>query len=256
MGSGGAQGDAQAVGRYLKRIGLESGGSLADLVRAHLRNVPFENLDIWQKIPLSLDPDDLFDKIVARRRGGFCYELNGLFAILLERLGYRVARYSAQVIGEGRVGPPFDHLTLGVRKPGGGAVEQLVDVGFGEGPRRPMPMAAGAELDDIAGRWRLEDAASGGLRLTLVESSCKLPVGTGYEVDRTERKLEDFAEMFAHHQSSPDSPFTRGPRITRTFEGGRETLTETALVRWTTDNRETFEVDDFEKELVRFGVEL
>src|SRR2546428_543326 len=79
---------------------------------AHLRTVPFENLSIPSGEPVILDDRALFEKIVSRRRGGFCYELNGLFAALLRALGFDVAMLSAQVANaEGTFGPDFDHMT-------------------------------------------------------------------------------------------------------------------------------------------------
>src|SRR5690349_7304182 len=108
---------------YLARIGVPGplaldAGTLRDLHRAHLMTVPFENLSIHRGEPISLAEPDLMDKIVARRRGGFCYELNGAFGCLLETLGARVRRVSARVYGgDGRLGPPFDHLALVVQLP-------------------------------------------------------------------------------------------------------------------------------------------
>ena len=91
---------------YLARIAAPrplalDAAALRDLHRAHLMAAPFENLRIHLGEPISLDEADLIDKIVARRRGGFCYELNGAFAYLLERLGARVRRVAARVYGEG-----------------------------------------------------------------------------------------------------------------------------------------------------------
>src|SRR5512142_2051972 len=76
------------------------------LHRAHQMTVPFENLSIHLREPISLAEDDLIDKIVRRRRGGFCYELNGAFALLLEALGARVSRVAAGVHGEAGLSPP------------------------------------------------------------------------------------------------------------------------------------------------------
>jgi N-hydroxyarylamine O-acetyltransferase len=101
---------------YLARMGVQGpvaldAGALRDLHRAHLMAVPFENLSIHLGEPISLDEADLIGKIAGRRRGGFCYELNGAFASLLERLGAHVRRVSARAHGDdGRLGPPFDHL--------------------------------------------------------------------------------------------------------------------------------------------------
>src|SRR5215210_4499277 len=88
---------------YLRRIGYEgertpTADTLCRLHRAHMFAVPFENLDIYERLPLTLDIDGLAHKIVKRRRGGFCYELNGLFAELLRTLDFRVTMLGAQVV--------------------------------------------------------------------------------------------------------------------------------------------------------------
>ena len=106
------------VPAYLNRINYHGGlmpnaETLCGLHTAHLLAVPFENLDIHLGRPIVLEEDALFDKIVTRRRGGFCYELNGLFAGLLRELGFDVTRLAAGVINStGDFSPIFDHLTL------------------------------------------------------------------------------------------------------------------------------------------------
>src|SRR5262245_1566225 len=101
---------------YLKRIDYRgrldpTAETLRGLHVAHMLSVPFENLDIPLGRPIVLDEDALFDKIVARRRGGFCYELNGLFAALLRSLGFDVTLLSAGVAhADGGFGLEFDHL--------------------------------------------------------------------------------------------------------------------------------------------------
>src|SRR5207253_2709812 len=129
--------DTQA---YLQRINYT--GSLEPTARtlrglqlAHLLAVPFENLGIHSGEPIILEDKALFDKIVVRRRGGFCYELNGLFASLLGALGFDIRMLSAQVANaEGEFGPEFDHMALLV------TLEErwLVDVGFGDSFREPL----------------------------------------------------------------------------------------------------------------------
>lgn len=96
----------EQIEQYLSRIGIDhaerpSADFLARLHYAHLQNVPYENLDILAGIPLSLAVPDLFDKIVLRRRGGFCFELNRLFGELLRDLGFVVTDYVARYWGGG-----------------------------------------------------------------------------------------------------------------------------------------------------------
>jgi N-hydroxyarylamine O-acetyltransferase len=112
--------DHETVVAYLDRVGVATpaagdAAGLRTLHRAHQLTVPFENLSIHLAEPISLDEPDLIDKIVRRRRGGFCYELNGAFALLLEALGAQVSRVGARVHGEAGLSPPLDHLALIVR---------------------------------------------------------------------------------------------------------------------------------------------
>jgi N-hydroxyarylamine O-acetyltransferase len=134
------------INAYLERIhyhgSLEpTAETLRALQVAHLLTVPFENLSIHARQPIVLDDDALFTKIVANRRGGFCYEANGLFAALLRALGFEVAMLSAQVANaEGEFGPDFDHMTLMVTPPGSTDFSRrwLVDVGFGDSFLEPL----------------------------------------------------------------------------------------------------------------------
>src|SRR3984885_3366535 len=107
--------DSETVVAYLNSVGVAppavcDAAARRTLPRAHQLTVPFENLSIHLAEPVSLAEPDLIDKIVRRRRGGFCYELNGAFALLLEALGAQVSRVAARVFGAGGLGPPFDHL--------------------------------------------------------------------------------------------------------------------------------------------------
>src|SRR4051812_21960412 len=109
------------IDAYLARIGYSgsiepTAETLRALQQAHLLAVPFENLDVYLKRPIILDEERLFAKIVGERRGGFCYELNGLFAALLRSLGFKVELLSARVHNDsGGFNAEFDHLTLRVR---------------------------------------------------------------------------------------------------------------------------------------------
>jgi N-hydroxyarylamine O-acetyltransferase len=121
------------VDEYLERIsysGSREPGveTLRQLHRAHMLSVPFENLDILLGYPIELSLPSLYDKIVRRRRGGFCYELNGLFGWLLEQLGFKIAMLSVRVFNGAKPGPEFDHLILLVELD----EHMVADVGFGD----------------------------------------------------------------------------------------------------------------------------
>jgi N-hydroxyarylamine O-acetyltransferase len=156
------------LARYLERIGhgwnvrpnLET---LRSLHRAHVTAIPFEALDAQLGIAASLEPDAIFEKLVERRRGGWCYEMNGLFGAALQAIGFDVTRVSCGVMrqdgGEERMGT---HLALLVECEG----VWLCDVGFGGSLLEPLPLATGtrheaiythslAETDD--GYWRFTE---------------------------------------------------------------------------------------------------
>ena len=109
--------------------------------RAHAFTVPFENLDIGRGTRIVVDEEANFDKIVTRRRGGFCLELTGLFARALRALGFRVDVIGARVMIDGRLGHPRSHMVLVVHLD----EPWLADVGFGGRVIEPLPMRDGAE---------------------------------------------------------------------------------------------------------------
>src|SRR5207248_10925077 len=106
---------------YLERIGyrgrIRPGPDLLrELHRKHLLSIPFANLDIHLDRPIILSEKAFYDKIIREHRGGFCYELNGLFATLLDELGFKVSMLSARVARKGGgFSPKFDHMTLHVQ---------------------------------------------------------------------------------------------------------------------------------------------
>ena len=128
--------------RYLERIKYSGGlGLTMELLNAlqkqHLLNVPFENLDIHYKTPIELSLTDIFEKVVNKRRGGFCYELNGLFFELLRSIGFPVKMVSARVFNNEQqtMSAEFDHLAIIATID---SLDYLVDVGFGEFALQPL----------------------------------------------------------------------------------------------------------------------
>ncbi|NOT46740.1 MAG: acetyltransferase, partial [Acidobacteria bacterium] len=104
--------------KYLARIGAEpdhlepNSETLRFLQRKHLLTVPFENLDIHWKRPIVLNTEKFYKKIVGEKRGGFCYELNGLFNALLISLGFQTRLISARVFNGTTHGPEYDHAAI------------------------------------------------------------------------------------------------------------------------------------------------
>ena len=131
------------LSRYLDRLGLDADPPLADLHRAHVTRIPFENLDPFVGIPASTEVDAIARKLVDSNRGGYCFEHNLLFAAALEALGARVEPMLARV-RNGRPATPAGPLThLLLRVQWGGAIWHA-DVGFGHGTLlEPIPFGPG-----------------------------------------------------------------------------------------------------------------
>jgi N-hydroxyarylamine O-acetyltransferase len=221
--------DAGTLAAYLGRIGAErpaalDAAALAALHRAHQRAVPFENLSIHLGEFISLDTGDLIAKIVTRRRGGFCYELNGAFALLLEALGAQVTRVAARVYGgDGALGPLFDHLALVVCLPDGSG-PWLADVGFGAHSTYPLRCDSRDGQDDPGGRFSLTDAASGDVEVAKDGQP-------QYRFERRARALADFVPTCWWQQTSPDSHFTRSTICSRLTGDGRLSISGHTLIR-------------------------
>jgi N-hydroxyarylamine O-acetyltransferase len=143
---------------YLARIGLSGQPSLAELHRAHVTSIPFENLDPRRGIPVSLAPEDLERKLVQQRRGGYCFEQNLLLAAALEALGggrVQVERLLARVRAGAPPGSqrPRTHLVLRVRGEEG---DWHADVGFGRGTLfEPIPFGPGGPYEQFGWRYRV-----------------------------------------------------------------------------------------------------
>jgi len=222
------------VKAYLERINYR--GSLAptaqtlqELQVAHLLTVPFENLSIHSAEPIILDDDALFEKIVVRRRGGFCYELNGLFAALLRELGFEVAMLSARVANaEGIFGPDFDHMTLLVTLNEDEVPQRwLADVGFGDSFIQPLLLDS--RQDQVQGE-RAYTIVADGPHLILMQRESVSEWKAQYRFTLQPYSYADYAEMCRYHQTSPHSHFTRARICTRATPEGRVTLSEMRLI--------------------------
>jgi N-hydroxyarylamine O-acetyltransferase len=214
---------------YLARIAYAgptatTAENLRALHYAHLLAVPFENLDISIGRKIFIDEASIVKKVVERRRGGFCYELNGAFAVLLSALGFNVTLLSARVArADGGEGPEFDHLTLRVDLD----EPWLADVGFGESFLEPLRLEAGIEQLDPTGKYRLQQQ---GERLQLEKALPDASWKPQYSFSLQPRRLEEFAGMCHYHQTSPETSFTQNRICTRATADGRITLSEMKLI--------------------------
>jgi N-hydroxyarylamine O-acetyltransferase len=197
--------------------------ALRELHRAHQRAVPFENLSIHLSEPISLAEHDLLDKIVTRRRGGFCYELNGAFGLLLRALGADVTLVAARVYGSGGLGPPFDHLALVVRPPDTSG-SWLADVGFGSHSTFALRFDSEDSQADPAGEFRLANVDDGDVDV-LRDGEPQ------YRIERRPRALADFVPTCWWQQTSPDSHFTASTICSRLTDDGRISISGRTLIR-------------------------
>ncbi|MGA8112105.1 MAG: arylamine N-acetyltransferase [Actinocatenispora sp.] len=244
------------VAGYLRRISYSGpvrpdAATLTALHRAHLAAVPYENLDIQLGRPPTLSPEALYDKIVCRGRGGFCFELNGAFGLLLTALGFEVRHVEGAVHrrrhGEAAWG---NHLALLVRTDRG---TMVADVGLGDGFLAPLPLEIGTyrqgpltyhlrrELSDV---WRMVHHPDG---------NCE-----GFEFRTARRALPDFAARCTRLGTDPDSPFVRALVVQQARPDHSLTLRARSLSRrgpTVREEREIADQADFEDVLAgEFGV--
>jgi N-hydroxyarylamine O-acetyltransferase len=210
--------------QYFARIAYDGPAAptrdvLANLLRAHVLSVPFENLDVQLSRPTTIDPESAFDKIVTRDRGGWCYEQNGLFGWALSEIGFEVTRVAAAVMRADRgTSADNNHLTLLVRTDDDGS-HWLADVGFGGSMIAPVQLRK-AEYDQApfrigvrqlsANSWQFwEDVGTG-------EFSFDFGIEPADEA-ALDRKCRDL-------QTSPDSSFVQNLVAQRRLPGTHKTL--------------------------------
>jgi N-hydroxyarylamine O-acetyltransferase len=206
---------------YLDRIGFDGEpaidrATLEALQRAHLTAVPFENLDVFYRRGVTTGIDRSIPKIVERGRGGWCYELNGAFAALLEDLGFAVTRLGATVLLDGRIDAGPDHLALRVDldRP------YLVDVGFGDSFIRPLPLDEPGPHDGGTAAFGFE----AGEVTTMVEVTEDGP-SPQYRFGDAPHSTADFDPASRRLQNATGLGWTKHPFATRLLEGGPDRVT-------------------------------
>ncbi len=266
------------IKHYLDRIGVSDPApptreTLFRLHRAHLFAVPFENLDIHVPRPIVLRPEALREKIIDRRRGGFCFEQNGLFHDVLSGLGFRVRRVEANVYSAERkdFGIPMNHMALIVGLEEG---DVLADVGFGASFIDPLPLDSTEVQEQDAGLFRLEvvgqdpalvGGAVAGENAAHTLFHCRElgapDMHVAYRFYDRAHELNDYDAACHYMQTSPETHFTQKRLCSQWTPSGRSTLTDRKWIQtdWTGRRVEVDVPDDseFEERLEsEFGIRL
>jgi N-hydroxyarylamine O-acetyltransferase len=159
--------------------------------------------------------------VINKRRGGFCYELNGLFYELLRLIGFNIKMVSARVFNNQQqtFSPEFDHLAIIAEI---NSTDYLVDAGFGEFAFLPLRIELNKIQDDERGSFRIEKYDDEYYKVSkLVDENWM----TEYIFSSKERDLSEFKDMCLYHQTSPDSHFTQNKLCSLATEKGRITIT-------------------------------
>ncbi|MDJ0384941.1 arylamine N-acetyltransferase [Streptomyces sp. G-G2] len=216
------------VGAYLRRLRVDAPGppgadALFALQRAHVERVPYENLDIQLGRAPGIDPE-LSARRFAAGRGGYCFHLNGAFALLLEALGYEVTRHvggvsddlaSQQISG--------NHLALSVRAQG---AAYFVDTGLGDGPYEPVPLREGGYRQ--GGFDYTLTPLDDGLGWSFANAGGPFPVMNFRSAPAT---MADFAAEHLRLSTAPDSGFVRTLAALRRDATGMDVLRGRTLSR-------------------------
>ena len=245
------------IDAYLKRIGYIGSReptveTLSQLHRAHMLSTSFENLDIHLGHPINLSLPSFYDKIVRRRRGGFCYELNGLFGWLLEQFGFQVVMLSARVFNGAQPGPEFDHLILLIEME-----EPLIaDVGFGDSFLEPLRLYIDEEDVQHGSSYHFTGSDSEKVLQRRRESDWE----PQYVFSLTSRRLAEFSATCHYQQTSPESGFTQKAVCSLATTNGRITLSNNRLITTAGGQREEREVKSEEEYRTlleaHFGIDL
>lgn len=242
---------------YMHRIGCTiekpSLTHLQNLQQFHLKTVPFENLDVIRHTPIYLSLPSMYEKIVTNNRGGYCYELNGLFHWALNELGYVAQIVAATVIRpDGTFAKKNTHVAIIVNING---QKYLTDVGFGNAQYAPIPLDSTIH-QDVSGTYRVIHMHENVYRLCKKQEGAWRPV---YEFTTSERALIDFHEGCVFNQVSHDSPFTQTDLATIATTDGRVTLSDHEVTTTKDGNTSTWQLTTEEKTDVLkrvFGIRL
>lgn len=241
--------------RYLKRFNAYPVKEcflqdLAELQSLHMQHIPFENLDVIRQVPIYLNLESIYDKIVNQRRGGYCYELNGLFHRLLQELGFDAKLISATVQKpDGTWSKSDTHAAILVELD----TPYLVDAGFGDSTISPIPLG-GERFTDNSGTYKIDQIDEEHYDLIREKEGEEKVL---YRFTANGKQLADFHEGCVFNQVSKDSPFTHEDLVTRATPDGRITLSDHQLTRSENGKKEKTDLTPEQKAKVleeEFGI--
>ena len=244
--------------RCLKRIGYigpteHNLSTLRTLQRAFLLKVPFENLDIHLGRQISLSSESIYEKIVSRRRGGFCYECNILFRNILNEVGFQTEYLSARMVKGSTVEPEYDHMVILVNL----EHDYLVDVGNGQSCREPLRIDGTSNAFSEGHAYRVGLYGKG---YALYFQQPDIGWTPRFLFTLIPRDRTEFSGMCHYHQTSSESVFTQRRIVTIATKEGRITLTDMQLTITKGAKIEesvlTSEDDYYENLKQYFGIEI
>lgn len=217
----------QFVKEYLKVVNYKGEvnkniETLREIHKKHLLNIPFENLNIINKIPLEFNFESLCNKIIKEGRGGLCYELNGLFLQLLREIGFDAQFLGAQV---SEYGNEYDHVLIMVKLDG---ESWLLDVGFGDNFLYPIKLILNEPQKDIKGYYKI--VKSKDEQYDLVKSKDNKLYNKQYTFTLKERRLEEFEDRCRWFETSESSRFNKYKLCAKETEHGRISLKDYRLL--------------------------
>lgn len=216
---------------YPHRMVYQNLATLQELQRQHVQTIPFETLDIHNQIPILLQTDSLFQKVILDKRGGYCYELNILFHHLLSLCGFHVSMVSGRLLHRYGYGREFEHMALVVELQGR---KWLVDVGYGDFSLAPLAITPGEIQSDGRNCYQIIDpvVVEGRSYLGVAKwNASQQDFKINYIFTPEPREMADFAPMNEFHQTSPASHFANSLICTLPTAEGRISLVNNKLIR-------------------------
>lgn len=214
---------------------------LRQLHKCHVMSIPFEALDVQIGRKIELKPEQLFDKVITNKRGGYCYELNYLFHSLLNEIGFDNYLISARIFNEGKYGPEYDHMSIIVNL----NELWLVDVGFGDLFIEPLKIEANVQQED---QFKFYKIAQINAEDFVLHESLKANIDfkIKYRFNSRPKAITEFHEQNIYKQTSDESYFVKNRICTIPTQYGRKTIFNNTYKVRNKDKVDLLEIKDSE----------